>query len=756
MPLPRKPYSKPLGESRSQAVRRFQSLERSLHQKQRFHDVEQVIQEYMDLKHAEAVPAQDLGKDPQDVFYMPIHVVYKEASTTTKVRAVFDASAKSSSGMSLNDTLMVGPTVHSQLVDVLLRFRTHKVALTADISKMYRAVELTPSDKDYHRFVWRKEPDQPLRDYRMTRATFGVAASCFAANLCVQRNATELSQEYPLAARVAQDSLYVDDALTGAETIQETITLREQLQDLFSRGCFQLRKWNSSAPQVLESIPPTLREAEEILSISDSGTGIAKTLGIQWDTKSDSFLLSTSGCKQLKMVTKRLLLSDVARVFDALGWFSPATISMKILLQRLWELKIGWDDQVPSHILGKWEVWRSELPLLTTKHLERCYYLKEDTLEYTELHGFSDASEEAYAAVAYMKSVYTSGRSHVSIIMAKTKVAPLKRQSIPRLELCGALMLSRLLQHIKEVLQIPTSRIHAWTDSTIVLGWLCGSPRRFKTFVGNRVSEIMDTLPPDCWRHVPTKYNPADCASRGVTPAELLQHELWWEGPPWLKLDSSSWPITERQQCQEDTEELKITLTSVTEKKHTIVPFNKFSSYTRLVRVMAWTLRFIRNTRRKEPNFSTYLTGPEVLKAEQYLLKASQSQDFEEELAVLTYTKKTLPRASNLNYLFPFVDDDGIIRAGGRIKNSTVTWDQKHPVILRGKHPLTKLMIRSEHTRLLHAGPTLTFTSLSRKFHIIGGLKVVRTVTRQCDLQETQCKTSTAIGRTASQGEGHS
>ena len=345
---------------------------------------------------------------------MPIHVVYKEASTTTKVRAVFDASAKSSSGMSLNDTLMVGPTVHSQLVDE------------------------------------------------------------------------------------------VQDPQSGANC--------RYSQDLGYSVGHQVR------------LVPAFH-------------------------------------KQLKMVNKRLLLSDVARVFDALRWFSPATISMKILLQRLWELKVGWDDQVPSHILEKWEVWRSELPLLTTKHLERCYYLKEDTLEYTELHGFSDASEEAYAAVAYMRSVYTSGRSHVSSIMAKTKVAPLKRQSIPRLELCGALMLSRLLQHIKEVLQIPTSRIHAWTDSTIVLGWLS---RRFKTFVGNQVSEIMDTLPPDCWRHVPTKYNPADCASRGVTPAELLQHELWWEGPPWLKLDSSSWPITERQQCQEDTEELKITLTSVT------------------------------------------------------------------------------------------------------------------------------------------------------------------------------------------------
>jgi hypothetical protein len=352
-------------------------------------------------------------------------------------------------------------------------------------------------------------------------------------------------------------------------------------------------------------------------------------------------------------------------------------------------------------------------------------------LDHTELHGFCDASEEAYAAVAYMKSVYTSGMSHISLIMAKTKVAPLKRQTIPRLELCGALMLSRMLQHIKDVLQMPISRIHAWTDSMIVLDWLQGNPRRFKTFVGNRVSEIMDTLPPDRWRHVPTQYNPADCASRGLTPVELLQHELWWEGPTWLKLDASSWPITERQQHGEPTEELKITLTSVTENRHPLIPFNKFSCYTRLTRVIAWMLRFIQNTRKQEPNCLHFLSGAEIQRAEQYLLKTSQTQVFEEELAVLKSEKK-LPKASNLNHLFPFVDDAGIIRAGGRIKNSKVAYDQKHPVILHGKHPLTKLMIQWEHTRLLHAGPTLTFTSLSGKFHIIGGFKAVRTVTRKC------------------------
>ena len=475
--LPRKQSFKPLGESRSQAVRRFQSLERSLHQKDRFCQVNQVIQEYLDLGHAEAVPRQDLEKNQQQVFYLPIHVVYKTSSTSTKVRAVFDASAKTSFGVSLNDTLMVGPTVHPPLVDVLLRFRTHQVALTTDVSKMYRAVSLTDSDKDYHRFIWRKEMDEPLQDYRMTRVTFGVAASSFAANMAVQMNAQELSQEFPQAAKATQESFYVDDGLTGADTIQEAIQLRIQLQCLFSRACFQLRKWNSNEAQVLDSVPSELREAEEVLSMSDSGTGVAKTLGIEWDTRSDSFNLATSEFILTEIVSKRILLSDVSKVFDALGWFSPTTIQMKIVLQRTWELNIGWDDQVPDHLLEKWKKWRSELPILTSTHLERCYYLKDEILEHVEVHGFSDASEEAYAAVTYLRSTYTSGKTHVSLIMAKSKVAPIKRQSIPRLELCGALMLSRILKHLKRVLLIPTSCIYAWTDSTIVLDWLRGSPR---------------------------------------------------------------------------------------------------------------------------------------------------------------------------------------------------------------------------------------------------------------------------------------
>ena len=177
IPLPKRPNAKTLGESRSQAVRRFLTLERSLRSIDQFGSFNDVMEEYFQMGHAELVPTTDLEKSQQEVFYLPMHAVRKETSSTTKIRAVFDASAKSSTGVSLNDTLLVGPTVHSSLIDVLLRFRFHRVALTTDVSRMYRAVELTLPDRDLHRFVWRSDPNESLRDYRMTRVTFVVSAS---------------------------------------------------------------------------------------------------------------------------------------------------------------------------------------------------------------------------------------------------------------------------------------------------------------------------------------------------------------------------------------------------------------------------------------------------------------------------------------------------------------------------------------------------------------------------------------------------
>ena len=439
-----------------------------------------------------------------------MHAVYKESSTTTKVRAVFDSSAKSSTGVSLNDTLMVGrPT----LIDVLLRFRQHRVALTSDISKMYRAIELTLEDQDSHRFVWRSSENEKLRDYRMTRVTFGVSASSFAANMCVKRNATVYAQEYPLAAKAAKESFYVDDALTGASSQEEAMRLQGELQELFSLSGFLLRKWNSNDSVVLSHVPPELKVVH---NISDTKQH-TKTLGVVWHTQADQFTLDVADLPLLDQLTKRALVSDVAKTFDVLGWFAPTLVHAKILLQRLWERKVEWDDIVPDDIKDSWLQWRQES--LRGKSIRRCYFPRDVQVVSTQIHGFCDASEYAYAGAVYLRMVDSESKVYISLVIAKTKVASIKRLTIPRLELCGAQLLSRLLRHIKDLFHVSMENTFAWTDCTIVLGWLSGNPRLMKTFVGNRVSYIMDQISPDRWRHVRSSENPADCASRGLFPS---------------------------------------------------------------------------------------------------------------------------------------------------------------------------------------------------------------------------------------------
>ena len=559
------------------------------------------MNDYLNLGHAEVVPHVDLNKPPSEVFYLPMHAVRKESSTTTKIRAVFDASMKTASGVSLNDTLMVGPTVHPSLIDVLIRFRLHRIALVADISKMYRAIELHPHDRDLHRFVWRNKPNDNLQDFRMTRVTFGMSASSFVANMAVKQNAMDHMHEFPLAAKVVEQAFYVDDCLTGVDSIEEGIELCRQLRELFARGDFVLRKWNSSNPKLLEETPPELRDDCTSLTISDQDEVYTKTLGIAWHSLLDHFRLTVASHSPQTPLTKRALVSDIAKTYDVLGWFSPTIVKAKILLQRVWEARVDWDEEVPESIHEEWSLWRSQLIHLSNVHIPRCYFPKEAVIVSTQLHGFSDASECAYAAAVYLRMTHSQGKTHVSLVSSKTKVAPIKRLTIPRLELCGAYLLAKLLEHVRLTLSIPIESIHAWTDSTIVIHWLDGDPRRFKTYVGNRISFILDRIPPNRWKHVPGDQNPADCASRGLLPLDLIEHPLWWSGPDWLKHDSDHWPNQTDQQPsnspEAELEEICHVTTTSPDAVEPLVSLDRYSSFIKLTRVTAWILRFIQACR---------------------------------------------------------------------------------------------------------------------------------------------------------------
>jgi len=309
------------------------------------------------------------------------------------------------------------------------------------------------------------------------------------------------------------------------------------------------------------------------------------------------------------------------------------------------------------------------------------------------------------------------------LVISKTKVAPIKRLTIPRLELCGAQLVAQLIHRVRQVLAIPLSHVYAWTDSTVVLNWLNGSPKLFKAYVGNRVSTIIDLIPPDKWRHVKGTKNPADCASRGLYPSELLNHSLWWDGPTWLKKPPGSWP--ERMPIppnQQEVEQGEVSLHMHALTPKPLIPIDRVSSFNHLKRVTAWILRSIQNSRMKRhaDRNKSNLSTSELQRAEDYWIKLIQLAHFESDMITLQ-RKGTLPPSSSLLPLQPFIDSSRLLRVGGRRQLSQTSYQSQHPIILHGKHPLTPMIIHAEHLRLLHAGPTLLTASLSHRYHVVGG-----------------------------------
>jgi len=371
--LPRKESINQLGESREQAVRRFLFIEKSLLKKGAWESFVSAVQEYFELSHAEELPPEDLNKPTSQVFYLLMHGVVKPESTTTKLRIVLDASAKSQGGSSLNDTIMVGPTIYPHITDILLKFRSNPVAVTADTSKMFCQVHLHNEDIDFHQFVFRASPGGKLKEFHMTRLTFGVSASPYIATQCLRQLAEIYHSSHQLASQIVKESFYVDDVLTGAESTDQAIVIQQQLNSLLSKGGFLVRKWRSNSPAVISAIPEDLREVEAIQELPIPAE-CHKTLGIHWNSVEDCLHISTAKFNATEHLTKRQLTSYIAKTFDILGWFTPATILMKILLQDVLELKIEWDELVPTNILDVWIPWCQQLHQLTEHSVPRFYY----------------------------------------------------------------------------------------------------------------------------------------------------------------------------------------------------------------------------------------------------------------------------------------------------------------------------------------------------------------------------------------------
>ena len=727
--LPMSDERSELGESRTQALNRAKANEQSLIKKGKLAQFQEVLQEYVDLGHA--VP---VGKDqhPAQVYFMPIHAVFKDSSTTTKLRAVFDASAKTTNKKSLNDLLAVGPTLHPTIDQILLRFRGYAIALSSDISKMYREVLLHPEDRPLHQFIWRSNQAEDWQEYQMSRVTFGVTVSPYLAVKTLQQAAEDFGEDCPEAQWHLKNSFYVDDLMGGAATPKEALHLYEKLLDILSQASFHLRKWRSNSTDVLKKIP---KELQEILPTQDlvdlQSASYPKALGVAWDSRADTMFthinLPTSYAS-----TKRGIVSDIARTFDVLGWLSPAILPMKLLYRDLWKEKLDWDSEVQEEHKHRHRIWRDELPILSEVRLPRHYFRHQQPVS-VELHGFADASNEAYAAVIYVRATYPSGSPSSEIVISKSKVTPPESRTIPQLELCCANLLAKLMTTTRQNLDVPLERVYAYSDSTIVLAWLDGQSKRYCIFSANRIASTVALVPTTCWRHVPTHQNPADVASRGISATELRNHHLWWHGPPWLTTQPVVFPIQPSEALLQKLQEVE-----AKPEKATVLAVvaedcieDKFESYRKLLRVFCWIRRwmcFSDCNRRKSED----LTVAESQEATQFLISRSQHRSFSEEIKMLTKDPpQELSRRSKILVLRPRVDTK-LLKIGGRFNQTNYPSHQKNPIILSAKDCLTKLLFRHYHQQLGHCGPSTLLTHAANIYHVVGGRTLARSICTKC------------------------
>ncbi|XP_055613769.1 uncharacterized protein LOC129760191 [Uranotaenia lowii] len=681
-----------------------------------------------------------MGKKSVGRCYLPHHPVVKEASTTTKLRVVFDASCKTSSGISLNDSLLVGPVVQEDLRSIILRCRTKQFMIVADVEKMFRQIEVHRSDQSLQSILWRSSPTDEISTYELCTVTYGTKPAPFLATRTLRQLAMDEEVNFPLAARAVLDDTYMDDVITGTDDASEAGTLRSQLDDLMSSGGFRLRKYASNCLEILGNIP------QENLAIPCSeGTPLdpnpsVKTLGLTWMPVSDefSFQFSLQPLDDSEPITKRRILAIIATLFDPLGLLGATIASAKIFMQLLWTLqdqkgeKLNWDQQVPQMVGEQWKKYHQQLPLLNQIKLNRCVIIPQPIS--IELHYFSDASEKAYGACAYVRSQNRDGQVHVSLLTSKSRVAPLKCQSIPRLELCGALVAAELNEQIKRSVKMSLRTVF-WTDSTCVLRWLQSIPSTWTTFVANRVSKIQ-TLTEGCqWNHVAGKENPADLISRGITPEEIVNNQFWWNGPSWLSDNPDSWPITTRTfpEGDEENERRRSTIAATGSEKQ---EFNRwyishFSSYTKLIRCTAIWMRLCRLLKRSEQGFTSgFLRTVELAEAEHVLVRLVQRECFNDELKALS-NGDFVSRRSPLRWFNPFLENKSI-KLGGRLKNSLEPETFKHPLVLPAQHCFTKLLFRHYHEKLLHGGPQLMLSAIRQRFWPLGGRSGVRNVVHQC------------------------
>ncbi|UYV80892.1 hypothetical protein LAZ67_19002111 [Cordylochernes scorpioides] len=634
--------------------------------------------------------------------YLPHRPVFRAESRTTPLRPVFDASCKSYNGLSLNDYLEKGPNLLEKIPEILIRFRERGIGVLADIRQAFQMISVQLQDQDFLRFLWWDQTDpMKVTVLRHKRVVFGLNCSPFILGAVIDHHLNSVQGPAAEIAKIMARSFYVDNLVTSLSSQEEVLRFQNTAVNIMEMARMDLREWEFNLPE---------RNSKE-----KRGT-ITKVLGLVWDKVQDVLNCDASIERDLpRRLTKRIVLSKIQQVFDPLGVCSPIFLPPKILLQRSWELKIGWDSQLPEDMDREFRTWYSQIGLLSEIKIPRHIWF--DQTNKNEIHVFCDASRSAYAAVAYMRSE-VQGRVHLSLLWSKSRLAPTRRVTIPRLELLACVLGARLVGSISTALT-ESCPVTLWTDSSTVIAWL-GRKNEWNVFVRNRVKEIRDTVNNKNWRFVHGKLNPADLPSRGCSIVQFVSTN-WWEGPEWLKGKKESWPnfeptIDEEEILKEKRKTFRAHTTLVVKEKRWFL--DRRSRYSLNIKIMAWVLRFLDNARRI-PAEKGSLKVIELERAERKLLRLIQHETFPGEQA---------PR----NGFKTIKSVEGLWCVETKLLHGQEPEVFKRPILLPRDHPLVEQMVREIHQQNGHGGAQFILSRLREKFWIIGGRRLIKQIIGKC------------------------
>ncbi|XP_038106476.1 uncharacterized protein LOC119766148 [Culex quinquefasciatus] len=758
-----------LPDSYPMAVKRMKSLERKLAKNQQLQEnVAKQIEQYVTKGYAHKLTAQDVEDAvPGKVWYLPLNVVLNPKKPN-KIRLVWDAAA-AVQGTSLNSALLKGPDLLTNLPVVLYHFRERPIAFGGDIAEMYHQIQIKRSDKQSQRFLYRDDPSGPPQIYVMDRATFGSTSSPCSAQYVKNKNAREFADKFPDAVEAIVDKHYVDDYLDSTDTVDQAVKRAREVKMIHAGAGFHIRSWVSNSAAFLEQLGEP-RTEQLVNFTSNKTTDTERVLGVAWDPNEDVFVFSSKMRADLEplvvgeqLPTKRQVASCVASFFDPHGYLAPFTIHGKLLLQDLWRSGSGWEKQLDGEHTPKWNRWIAVIPSIDDFKIPRCYFSSAgpEDRDGLQLHIFTDASEVAYGCAAYLRAVIKS-EPRCALVGAKTKVAPLNNQSIPRLELDGAELGSRLSVAIKAGHSLPITKTVFWTDSKTVLAWIRSDHRRYKQFVAHRIGKILSRTCVVEWRFIPGYMNIADILTKCKTSQPLDPKGEFVCGPDLMFRPETYWPQEEPVEIN-PTEELRaVHLFHEITLIEPVVDTTRFSSWNVLIRTISCCQRFVSNCRKKQLGqpIATLPSTPSLLKkvnktiaatvtplereefwqAENFLWRAAQHEAFPDEVKTLLKNRDLPPeswhrleRCSPLFKLSPMLDEYGVIRMEGRSAHAEfLPFELRFPIILPKNHDVTKKLLMFYHRKYGHANRETVVNEIRQRFYIQNVRTAALQVTEQC------------------------